>query len=345
MTPVEKKVIGVLDRYPTEASAKRAVEQLRIEINAEQERIGKVTIAEAWEHFQAHELLDPDIDRSPTTVELYHNNFRVHIVPRWGDTFLTDVKAVHVEAWLRGLTLAPSTKCKLRNHLSALFSHAIRHELYDRLNPISSVRQSAKRLKIPDILSMDEMAAILSRLAVPGMRMMVLIAAVTALRKSEIRGLKWSDVDFDALWLRLRRGRIRKHQTKLKTEASRQPMTISQDLADALHDWRRECLYRADDDWIFASPTVGGREPLWLDMVLKDYIRPAALDAKIDKKIGWHTFRRSMSSELSDRGETTKVVSQLLRHAKMATSFELYQQASAVSRRAAQGHMKELFAV
>jgi hypothetical protein len=33
---VQKKgVIGALDRYPTEASAKRAIEQLRIRINAE----------------------------------------------------------------------------------------------------------------------------------------------------------------------------------------------------------------------------------------------------------------------------------------------------------------------
>jgi integrase len=83
---------------------------------------------------------------------------------------------------------------------------------------------------------------------------------------------------------------------------------------------------------------------MWLDMILRDYIRPAALDAKIDKKIGWHTFRRSLSSELSDRGESVKVVSQLLRHAKMSTTFELYQQSSAGSQRAAQGQMKELFA-
>lgn len=199
-------------------------------------------------------------------------------------------------------------------------------------------------MKIPDILSMEEMAAILFRLRVPAMRMMVLIAAVAALRKSEIRGLKWSDVDVDALWLRLNRGKIGKHQTKLKTEASRKGMTISQDLADAFLGWRRECLYRADDDWVFASPTVGGREPMWLDMVLRDYIRPAALDAKIDKKIGWHTFRRSVSSALSDRGESIKVVSDLLRHAHISTTSDLYQQFSADSRRSAQDHMKELFA-
>ncbi|WP_263367958.1 N-terminal phage integrase SAM-like domain-containing protein [Edaphobacter bradus] len=149
----KKRVIGTLDRHPTLAAARRAVEGLRIAINAEQEKVGKITILEAWEHFQAHELRDPDVDRSPTTIDLYLINFRAHIIPRWGDTFLTDLKAVDVEKWLRSLAMAPATKSKLRNHLSALYSHTIRHEMYDRMNPIKSVRQGAKRVKIPDFLS------------------------------------------------------------------------------------------------------------------------------------------------------------------------------------------------
>jgi site-specific recombinase XerD len=203
-------VIGDVDRFPTEAAAKRAVEQLRVEINAEQAAVGKVTVKEAWEHYQANELRNPEVDRSPTTIELYLSNFRNHIIPRWGDTFLTDVKAVQVEAWLRGLSmLAPSTRSKLRNQLSSLYSHAIRFELFDRLNPISSVRQGAKRLKTPDILTLEEMTALVRKLEEPSTRAMVLVAAVTGLRRSEIRGLQWHDIDFDKLWLNLRRGKVR----------------------------------------------------------------------------------------------------------------------------------------
>jgi len=340
----KKKVIGDLERYPNLASAKRAVENLRSKINGELDRSGKVTVAELWGHFQANELYDAEIDRSPTTIELYLDNLRIHILPRWGKTFLVDVKAVQVELWLRSIKGAPSTKAKLRSHLSMLFNHAIRHELFVGMNPITTVRQGSKRVKTPDILTIDEMKTILSRIAAPEHRLMILIAAVTACRRSEIRGLKWRDFDYDKLWVHFRQGKVRKHQTKLKTEQSRKRLTISQDLADAMIDWRRNCLYRADEDWVFASPTVGGREPMWLDNVLENYIRPAATAAGITKLIGWHTFRRSVSSALAEAGTTQKVVSDLLRHANMSTTFELYQQSSPEAKRAAQEHMKALFA-
>jgi integrase len=216
--------------------------------------------------------------------------------------------------------------------------------MYDRINPIAAVRQGSKREKIPDILTLDEMVAIVSGLESPAHKLMVCIAAVTALRRSEIRGLKWKDVDTEGLWLQVRRGKVRQHQTKLKTEASRKGVTLSKDLADAFLDWRSQCLYRADDDWVFASPLKDGRQPLWLDQILKNYVRRAARAVGIDKKIGWHTFRRSVSSLLGDAGEPLKVVSELLRHANIRITAELYQQAGADAKRAAQERMKKLFA-
>jgi integrase len=77
-----KKTIGNVNRYPKRADAKRAVENLRAEINAQQERVGKTTVADAWGHFQLHELRDPDVDRSPTTVKSYLDYFKVQILPQ-----------------------------------------------------------------------------------------------------------------------------------------------------------------------------------------------------------------------------------------------------------------------
>ena len=57
------KIIGDLMHYPTKADAKRLVENFRSELNAATpvERIGSMTVAEAWGHFQANELRDPDL--------------------------------------------------------------------------------------------------------------------------------------------------------------------------------------------------------------------------------------------------------------------------------------------
>ena len=137
------------------------------------------------------------------TIEVYKQNFRGYISPRWGRTFLSEVKAVEVEKWLRSLSFAAATRAKFRNQLSCIFSHTIRWELYKGENPIRSVRQSSKRQTIQDILNLEEMRQLLARLDEPKHRIAVLIAAVTGLRRSEIRGLKWKDVDAEKRWLRL----------------------------------------------------------------------------------------------------------------------------------------------
>jgi integrase len=69
------------------------------------------------------------------------------------------VKAVRVEEWLRSLPLARGSKAKIRNIMSALYSHAIRWEFASH-NPITAVRQSAKRSKIPTILTVPEIQAL-----------------------------------------------------------------------------------------------------------------------------------------------------------------------------------------
>ena len=242
------------------------------------------------------------------------------------------------------LPLARPTKAKLRNQLSALFSHAIRHELYDRLNPISSVRQSAKREKTPDTLTVSEMHAILASLPDLMRRLVVLLAAVTALRRSEIRGLRWSDIDFGKLWINLRVGVVQRHLTKLKTEASAKGVPIPQELVDLLAEWREVCAYPEDSDWVFASPTKAGKSPIWLDTVMSDYVKPAARKLGISKRIGWHTFRHSFATYLGQRGENVKVVQELMRHSNPSVTMTLYQQADVDAKRTAQGHFNELFA-
>ena len=81
--------------------------------------------------------------------------------------------------------------------MHTLFNHAIRYEWWDR-NPITLVRQSAKRERIPAVLDVNELKALLSELQDPH-RTMVFLAAATGLRVSELLALKWQDIDFRTL--------------------------------------------------------------------------------------------------------------------------------------------------
>ncbi len=263
-----KKVIGDVGKYPKLAAARRAVENLRAEINAQKEKVGRITIAEAWGHFQAHELRDADVDRAQSTINNYLDLFRAHIIPKWGDVFLDDVKAVTVEKWLRSLkSLAPASRAKIKSRMHTLFAHAKRHELCER-NPIEDVRQGSKRVRKSTILTIAESKAILANISTQAVLVAVLVAPATGFRRSEIRGLKWKDIDFENAQITLERGSIRKHVSALKNRSSGATVPILEALVVALQQWRKETLYRGDEDWIFASPATSGGNPLWFDSAL-----------------------------------------------------------------------------
>ena len=87
-----KKTIGTVEQYPKKADVKREVENLRSEINAKAERVGKITVADAWGHFQIHELRDACANRSETTISRYLELFEKNILPEWGNVPLDEVK-------------------------------------------------------------------------------------------------------------------------------------------------------------------------------------------------------------------------------------------------------------
>ena len=75
-------------------------------------------------------------------------------------------------------------------------------QFHHRSDAGAGVRQSAKRQRIPDILDVDEMKRLLTELQQPVLAMISLDGA-TGLRRSELLGLKWSDIDFEKLEINL----------------------------------------------------------------------------------------------------------------------------------------------
>jgi integrase len=84
-------------------------------------------------------------------------------LPKWGEHKLSDLRTVEVEGWLHSLPLANAAKAKIRNTMHVTFAHAGRHE-WIATNPMTLVRQSAKREKLPDVLELDELKKLLAEL-------------------------------------------------------------------------------------------------------------------------------------------------------------------------------------
>ena len=163
--------------------------------------------------------------------------------------------------------LGTSQCAKIRNLMSVVFNHAIRHQVYSR-NPIRLVRQSAKRRKIPVLLSASEVQQLLDALA-PRERTLVLLDVGTGLRMSELFGLKWKDVDFDANEISVVRSIVMQVIGPCKTESSQKPIPLDPYLAEALRAWLEHVRYNRPEDWVFANPRMKSRQPYWGQEIMR----------------------------------------------------------------------------
>jgi len=369
-----KRQVGTLDQYKTEAAAERAVRSWRLAINSNQAHaFSGITMKDLIEHFRLKELAGNGEDRRAwSTRHRYECYLKSWIEPRWGKEELATIKTPIVEEWLEQLVplerkhhklksgqaakrdfkpLAPATKAKIRNLMSVLFNHAIRWEFTDR-NPIrgltrgSGVRQSSKREKVPDILEVAEMQAIVAELQLRE-RVLLFLDMTTGLRRGELAGLKWQDIDFENMQIDVNRSVVSQVVGRCKTEASQKPVPMDGCTAQLLQSWLQVTPYRNPEDWVFASNSSRagekrGKQPLWLQTIMRYHIQPVVERLGITKRVSWHTFRRTFATLLKANGEDIKVVQELLRHGSTRVTLDIYAQAQMPAKRAAQQKVVEM---
>src|SRR5437773_11749435 len=255
-----KKTIGRVKEYPENSKKLQdLIAGLRLNINTDgPTELTCVNMSEAVEHYKIHELADYGRDgkaystRNRKTLVL--NRW---VLPHWGKVELRAIKTVAVEQWLKTLVttkfgepkpLAGGTREKIRDAMSSIFNHAIRWEFTDR-NPIrgpvkgSGVRVSGKREQIPDILEVEEMQLLLGALEVRE-RTLVFLDMGLGLRRGELAGIKWEDVNFEKLSIDVTRSVVDQQVGDTKTEVSRKPVPIDGSLARDLCAWREATPYR-----------------------------------------------------------------------------------------------------
>jgi len=336
-------VVGTIEQFKNESAAAKAIVALRREIKGHDCRWRKrlLTLRHLVEHYKQRELGSDNDWKTYSTKSAYQGYLRKWIVPRWGSFTLSSIRTIEVECWLGKLPLARATRAKIRNLMSVLFNHARRYDLFDR-NPISMVRQSAKRRTFPEVFSVDEIQQLMAGLK-PRERTLVLLAAGTGLRVSELFALKWKDIDFGRTEMSVTRSIVNQVVGRCKTEASQKPVPLDARLAQALQDWFQQAKYSGPEDWVFASPLHKGKNPYRGQALMRYHIRPTARKCGITKKFGWHTFRHTYSTLLRHVGADIKVMQELLRHASSRVTMDTYTQAVTSAKRHAQSAVICLF--
>jgi integrase len=259
------------------------------------------------------------------TIETYEYHINNHILPRWKDVTVEEMKPIAIRNWLvdlhDGEDYVWETCSRVAGIMSLVFSFVDHNEIYSVRNPLDKVTIPASEEDHEEVkvLLPEQVIALLERLPYP-VKIAVLLVASTGVRISECLGFRWSHVEWNESKIRIdqtfRRGEMQK---RTKTLASKAPVPMCGALASYLAEWRQQTPYNKDEDYIFASPKLNGKQPLWGQTMNADFVKPAALTlglAAKGERFGWHRFRHSLSTWANEITKDITVSQTLLRHSK-----------------------------
>jgi integrase len=251
--------------------------------------------------------------------------------PSLGESRRRVVSAVKEDHGLENPTLD-----KMRRVMSLVYKHGQRHGLIprrDECNPTRFVRCKTISIYEAVILSPEQAFAVLVDLPEPE-RTLTLLAASTGLRISECLGLQWLDVKFDGSLIHVRRTWTCGKVGQPKSKASQAPVPMHLLLAEFMRAWQIRTPYPQPEDWVFPSFRLNGRKPRAANMLVEDYLRPAAVKAGViaagdSCRFGFHNLRHSLASFLVRSKTGPKTVQALLRHSDVKTTLQFMHTASA----------------
>ncbi len=328
--------VGSIAKYPTKSAAEKAVAGMMLRVNADSPS-HLVEVPKFGAVVDRYEL--EELPRRHTTRASYLSVLKNHIKPKWGDSPLDQIKPAAVETWLLGLALAPKTKQHIRGLMRTIFQCAERWELLEMgRNPIDRVRVKGgtRRVKRPGILTEAEFWKLVSHIP-ERYRTMVLVAQCLGLRVSELMGLQWTDFDFERGTVLVQRSVVHGRVEDVKTEYSSDHLPLDERLTKLFEEHRESSVGR---DWVFANPRTG--KPYHQEEIQKKHIRPAGEKAGISFRVGWHTFRHTYRSWLDQTGASMGVQKELMRHASIQTTMNVYGNAVSDSKRTANGKVVEM---
>jgi len=152
----------------------------------------------------------------------------------------------------------------------------------------------------------------------PVLRVLVLAAAMTGLRQSELLGLRWRDVDWTVQRIRVRNAFVRgEHSGEGKSDLStRRSVPMADRLAGELDRWSKRTAYGAEEELVFAHPQSG--KTLDRSKVTKRF-KEACLTAGVTP-VRFHDLRHTFGTRLAATGQPIRSIQEFLGHADVKTT-------------------------
>jgi integrase len=130
------------------------------------------------------------------TVQAYRCKFEIHILPELGEIPLSGLSPYILDRWLDGVKGSDRTRLHAYRVLNAALNVAVRWRLLDH-NPLRAVEvPKVRNERKPEVLTLEEAAQYLGAFEGHVLEPIVVLALAAGLRRSELAGLRWSDLRF-----------------------------------------------------------------------------------------------------------------------------------------------------
>ena len=276
------------------------------------------TFAEIGEMYTRAKLADETLSDSTR----YHVKRVIGelFVPELGHLRMPDITVEHIEAVLAKLRsqLSRTSVAVYFRYVASMYRYARKRGWYTGPNPIEQLDRKPTQGPGRDVvLTYDEARRLLDAVrAIDEMTYYkVALALCTGLRRGEIHGLAWEDIELDGELPTLTV--CRSFRRAPKNDASAATIPLKPEAARLLRQWRT--MQRPGTLYVF--PTKHGRIPARPPQIFAEAIHQAASQAGITKEVTPHVLRHTFGTWTYEQTGDPKLVQRLMRHASFKTTM------------------------
>ncbi|WP_080831897.1 site-specific integrase [Cohnella massiliensis] len=291
----------------------------------------EMTLADLLHHFMENYVR---YNCEETTAYGYRNIIYNHIIPFMGNIELQKLQPIHIQNYYRHLMeekgLSPNTVHKHHANLRKALDYALKLQFVYR-NAADAVSMPRKVRFEGKAYSKEQLKELLEKVKDTKLELPVYLAGYLGLRREEITGLKWENVDLDQRILHIREVRTsagEKVITKApKTEKSKRSLYIVDELYKILikhrklQEQHKELLGDSYQYTGYVFVREDGR-PYRVNSVtewFKDFLEKNNLP-----KCRLHDLRHSFVSVLYASGVDLKAISEAVGHSDIGTTSRIY---------------------
>lgn len=269
----------------------------------------------------------------PNTLAAYRYNAERYLIPDLGGQRLAALSARGLRLYFEGLRargVGARTVKYVHTTLRAALEDAVREEVVER-NPAALVRVLGppRQERVP--LTVDEVRVLLRWARHHRLYSMLIVFALLGMRRSEVLGLRWDEVDLDQGLIRVKRGlhRVNGQLTLLptKTARSRRTIPLPKVVVDALseHRARQEAERTAlaerwpESGFVFTTPIGTAIDPRNCTRLVQRACREAGVRA-----VRLHDFRHGCVSVLLGLGVPPRTAMEIAGHSTIEMTMNVY---------------------